>query len=189
LISKNELERGPDSPSAGLNGISHTAVGLSQVPFTEGAGGQREDLNNNGVNVIMKRPSQLIEVFGWRTVVNAVTDPNWINFGNARLYMAIAADADQIAESFVFRVIDGKGQTMGEFNGALTGMLLSYYQQGGLYGLSPDQAFNVDTGSQVNTPQTLANNELHAVMNVRMSPFAEFVVIEIVKTPITLEVI
>jgi hypothetical protein len=189
MISKNELERGPNSPSAGNNGISHTAIGLSQPPFTEGAGGTREDLNNNGINVIMKRPSGLIETFGWRSIVNAVTDPNWINFGNVRLYMAIASDADQIAETFVFRVIDGKGQTISEFNGALVGMLMLYYQQGGLYGLSADLAFNVDTGAQVNTPITISNNELHAVLNVKMSPFAEFVVIEIVKTPLTLEVI
>lgn len=189
LISKNELELGPDAPSAGINGISHTAVGLSQTPYTDTVGGEREDLNNNGVNVIMKRPNGNIEVYGWRSIVNAVTDPNWINFGNVRLYMAIASDADQIAETFVFRVIDGKGHTIGEFNGALTGMLLTYYQENNLYGASPAEAFNVDTGAQVNTVATLALQELHAVLNVKMSPFAEYVVIEIVKTPLALEVI
>jgi len=186
MIAGNELENGPNAPSAGNQGISHTAVGLSQVAFTDA---QRQDLNDNGINVIMKRANTNIEVFGWRSLVNAVTDPNWINFGNSRLFMAIASDADQIAETFVFRVIDGKGHTIGEFNGALTSMLLGYYQQGGLYGPTPDDAFNVDTGAQVNTLQTLALNELHAVLNVKMSPFAEFIVIDIVKTPLALEVI
>jgi hypothetical protein len=186
LIARNELENGPDAPSAGNNGISRTATGLSQVPFTDAG---REDLNLNGICVIMKRPNTNIEVYGWRSLVNAITDPNWIDFGNSRLYMAIASDADQIAETFVFRVIDGKGHLIGEFNGALTGMLLTYYQQGGLYGLTPEDAFNVDTGIQVNTLATIANNELHAVLNIKMSPFAEYVVIEIVKTPIALEVI
>ena len=186
MIARNEAENGPDAPSAGNNGISRTATGLSQAAFSDAT---RDDLNLNGVNVIMRRPNTNIEVYGWRSLVNAITDPNWIDFGNSRLYMAIASDADAIAETFVFRVIDGKGQLMGEFNGALVGMLLTYFQQGALYGLSADDAFNVDTGVQVNTPTTIANNELHAVLNVKMSPFAEYVVIDIVKTPINLEVI
>jgi hypothetical protein len=44
----------------------------------------------------------------------------------------------------------------------------------------------VDTGSSVNTPQTIANNELHAVCMVVMSPFAEQVFINIVKNPVTI---
>ena len=185
LISRNEAELGADSPSAGNNGISRFAIGLSQPAWTET---QRGDLNDNSVDVIMHRPNENYEVYGWRTLVNKIVDPNWINLGNSRLFMAIASDADKVAETFVFKVIDGQGHVIGDFGGALQGMLMEHFNNGNLYGASASDAFSVDVGSQVNTPQTISNNELHAVLNVRMSPFGELVVIEVVKTPITQEV-
>lgn len=185
LISRNESELGADAPAAGGNGVSRFVVGLSQPAWTDT---QRGDLNDNAVNVIMLRPNTNYEVYGWRTLVNAVTDPNWINLGNSRLFMAIAADADAVAENFTFKVIDGQGHVIGDFGGSLTGMLLRWFQNGNLYGQSASEAFSVDVGAQVNTVQTIALNELHAVLNVRMSPFGERVIIEVVKTPITQEV-
>jgi hypothetical protein len=99
--------------------------------------------------------------------------------------MAIFAQADLIAENYVFSEIDGKGVTIKKFGGELQAMLMTFFQEGSLYGDTPDQAFIVDTGSTVNTPTTIANLELHAVLMVRMSPFAELVVIEIVKRLVT----
>ena len=60
-----------------------------------------------------------------------------------------------------------------------------YYVAGALYGPEPSDAYSVDVGPAVNTEETIANGELHAVLRVRMSPFAELVVIEIVKYPTT----
>jgi hypothetical protein len=60
-------------------------------------------------------------------------------------------------------------------------MLLAFYNEGSLYGTTPQEAYSVDVGSSVNTPTTIANGELHAVLSVRMSPDAEWVVIEVVK--------
>jgi hypothetical protein len=48
-----------------------------------------------------------------------------------------------------------------------------------------NNAFTVDTGPAVNTLQTLANLELHAACRVKMSPFAEWVQIQVVKRSIT----
>jgi phage tail sheath protein FI len=181
LISRNEDTHGPDSPSAGVNGIARYCNGPSQPLWTDS---QREQLNNGAVNVLMTRLGQF-QCYGWRSLVSATSDPNWIPFGNSRLYMGIAADADGIAEGFVFDIIDGQGHTISDFGGALAGMLLEYYTRDQLYGATAEEAFIVDVGPQVNTPDTIANNELHAVLNVRMSPMAELVAIQIVKTPIT----
>jgi hypothetical protein len=180
LISRNEETYGPDSPSAGIKGLARYCTGPSQPNWTDA---QREQLNNGAVNVLMTRLGNF-QVYGWRSLVSATADPNWIPFGNSRLYMAIASDADGIGEGFVFDLIDGQGHTIADFGGALAGMLLQYYGRDQLYGASADEAFFVDVGPQVNTPDTIAANELHAVLNVRMSPMAELVAIEIVKTPI-----
>jgi phage tail sheath protein FI len=184
LIARNEPGLGPNQPSAGRYGLVRYALDLSQVPWTDA---QREDLSDNGVNVSITSPAGggNIMVYGWRSLTDAVADPSWIDFANVRLFMAIGADADAIAGEYLFRMIDGQGQTISDFTGALTGMLLDWYNSGALYGANSSDAFTVDTGAQVNTPQTLAANELHAIIYVRMSPFAEFVAIEIVKQPIT----
>lgn len=125
------------------------------------------------------------ETYGYRSLASPTTDPNWVQFNFARLRMAITARAEDIGESFLFEQMDGKGLKLSEFGSAISGMLLDFFVLGSLYGDSPDDAFRVDVGSSVNTAETIAAGELHAVAAVRMSPHAEMVVIEFVKTPIT----
>jgi hypothetical protein len=43
----------------------------------------------------------------------------------------------------------------------------------------------VDVGPTVNTPASLANNELRAQVSVRVSPDSELITITIVNVPIT----
>jgi hypothetical protein len=65
-------------------------------------------------------------------------------------------------------------------------MLTGYYESGGLYGDTPEEAFRVDTS--VNTPETIEAGQLRAVISMRVSPMAELVVIEIVKVPVSQEI-
>jgi hypothetical protein len=81
--------------------------------------------------------------------------------------------------------MDGRGKKIAQFGSELSGMLAGFYDVGALYGDTVDAAFQVDVGSSVNTPTTIANGELHAVLKVKMSPFAELVVIEIVRVALT----
>lgn len=172
---------GVADPSAGDLGVSLYATDLTQPAFTDA---QRGTLNTSGINVI-RAMLNTIRVYGWRSLVDPVAEALWLSFGHARLYMAIAARGAVLAEAFVFDKIDGQGKKIAEFNSVLTGMLLDFYTNGDLYGVTAAEAFNVDTSAAVNTPATLQNNELHAVLNVKMSPFAEMVQIEIVKRAIT----
>jgi hypothetical protein len=180
LSANDAAGLGADAPAAGVNGQSAYVIDLSQDVTKI----NRQSLNDAGVDVIREMYGG-IRIYGWRTLVNAVSDPDWVNLGNARLYMGIAGEGMAIAEQFIFSKIDGQGLTISTFNGALAAMLQRYYNNGDLYGASATDAYFVDTGDSVNTPETLANNELHAVLNVRMSPFAEYVVIEIYKRAIT----
>jgi hypothetical protein len=155
-------------------------IDLSQQPVTDTVRGQ---LNTGGVNVIREMFGG-VRNYGWRSLVDPIAESDWVNFGCARLYMGIASNAQNIAEGFMFSKIDGAGHTLAGLNGALTGMLQDYYNNGDLFGESATDAFMVDTGSQVNTPTTIANHEIHAVLYVRMSEFAEMVAIEIYKKPL-----
>jgi len=172
---------GPDQAAAGDNGVSLFATSLSQPAVTDSV---RQTLNTAGIDVI-RNLYGTFRNYGWRSLSDPTAESDWLNFGCGRLYMSIAANAQAIAESFIFDKLDGAGLTINRFNGALTGLLAGYYDNGDLYGASPADAFFVDTGPKVNTPTTIANHELHAVLNVRMSEFAEMIQIEVYKRPIT----
>jgi hypothetical protein len=181
LIGRNEGLLSPNSPAAGDNGVARYAVGLSQADWTDA---NRDTLNSGGVNIIRVLRAQ-VKVYGWRSLADPNTEPDWLSFGSARLYSAIAADAATIAETYVLNQIDGQGLLISQFGGDLTAMLLTYWNEGSLYGVTPDEAFSVDVGDQVNTDSTIAAGELHAVLAVRMSPMSEKVIIQIVKIAIS----
>jgi hypothetical protein len=176
-----DAEFNPNVPAAGTLGQAQFATDLSQIAWD---GPTRNNLNLGGVNVI-RNMFGAPRIYGWRSMVDPVAEPSWINFGNSRLFMAIAAEANNIAETYVLKEIDGQGIVISAFGGALKGMLIPYFNEGALYGDTPDEAFFVDVGTQVNTPTRIANNELRAVISLRMSPFAELVTLEIVKVGTT----
>jgi hypothetical protein len=184
-IASNDQQFNPNVPSAGVNGLSQYALGVSQEPAADS---DREDLNEAGVDVI-RLMFNSIRIYGWRSLADPTAEPDWTNFGNSRLGMAIQAQASVIAEEYVLQQIDGQGLLISEFGGELSAMLLGFYSQGALYGATSDLAFAVNVGDQVNTPSTIADGELHAVLGVRMSPFAELVQIDIVKVALTEAVI
>lgn len=182
LIARNDPGLGPNRPSAGNAGVLRFVTGLSQPGFSES---DRTELNVNGVNLVRSMFNG-IRVYGWRSLADPVTDSNWLDFANARLYMSLTAELKVVAENFVFEEIDGQnGETIGSFHSAIAGILLEHYNRGELFGDTADQAFSVDTSAGVNTLQTIANQELHAVCAIKMSPMAEYVVIEVVKVPVS----
>ena len=182
IIARNDAAVSPNIAAAGISyGQALYPIALSQPKFSDA---DREEMNDTGVNLAVQQFGGIM-AYGFRTLTDPVQDPNWIAFSNSRLYMAIVAQADAIGENYVFSQIDGKGVTIGQFNGDLAAMLLGFYNDGSLYGATSDAAFAVDTGDSVNTPETIANGELHAVLRVKMSPFAELVEIDIVKRLIT----
>lgn len=181
-VARNDgVGAGPGQPAAGDDGVSRYAIGLSQPALSDTV---RSSTNLSSVNVLRLMFGQ-VRTYGWRTLVDPSVDPDWVNLGASRVYMAIAADAALAAESFVFDKIDGQGKKIAEFQGVLKGILNDYWGSNDLYGATVDEAFYVDVGPNVNTPTRLANNELHAVLNIKISPFAEWVQIEIVKRSIT----
>jgi hypothetical protein len=71
------------------------------------------------------------------------------------------------------------------FASAIASEVLSpLYEKGALFGETPDDAYEVRVGPEVNTPETIAEGKLRAIVAVKMSEFAEMVEIEIVKEAI-----
>lgn len=142
-------------------------------------------LNANGVNVI-RDIYGVTKVYGWRSTADPVNDPRWVALSNSIMHRQIAAQCQQVGERFIFRQIDGQGRLLGEFGGALSGeVFMPLFLAGSLYGATAQAAYNVDIGPGVNTPETIANNELHAIASIKMAPFGEEVNIEIVKYLVT----
>lgn len=183
LIAQSDYRTGnPNVPAAGANGdSSDVTLALSQPGWTDDV---REALNDKGVNVTRELYGGF-RLYGFRTLADPA-DPDasaYLSAGAARARMAIVTETEAYAEQFVFAQIDGQGQTIARFKGGLIGILQKFWTLGALFGPTAADAFVVDTGPTVNTPDTLANNELHAVIGLRMSPFAELVYIEVVKVP------
>jgi hypothetical protein len=176
IIARNDVSYSPNQPAAGE---------LGQSVFALDVAGHYTDLEYQNLNDASVSMARLIyggvRTYGYRSCVDPTAVPQWVMFGWARLNMGITAQAEAIGERYVFSQLDGRGHTLSEFGGELSAMLLGYYNEGSLYGATPEEAYYVDVGSSVNTPDTIANGELHAVISVRMSPDAEWVVIEVVK--------
>jgi phage tail sheath protein FI len=181
IIARSDVTNNPNVPAAGPNGQALFATDLAQH-FTDS---ERETLNEAGVDCARLLWGG-VQTYGYRTLAEDGTPAAaWLSLGWARLNMAIVAQAEVVGERFVFRPIDGRGRTIAEFGGDLRAMLVPFYEQAALYGASAEDAFQVNVGSAVNTPETIANGELHAVLMVKMSPYAEWVEIEIVKVATT----
>ncbi len=182
VIARNDPSYGSNMPAAGNLGQALFATDLSQVDWTDA---NRTSLNSGAVNVI-RRMFGGIRNYGWRSLTNPTSDASWVDFGNARLYMDLAAELNLVGENFMFNEIDGQnGTTITGFHDALVGQLMQHYNADEFFGDTAEQAFAVDVGPSVNTLQTIANNELHAVCRIKMAPFAEQVVIQIVKRQVT----
>lgn len=181
LMARNDASNvTPNQPSAGDFGISQVGLNVAQS-FSDV---DRTTLNVNGVNLFRFMYGD-VKLYGYRTLADPTTEENFVNLANARLFMAIQAEVDAVAERFVFRQIDGQRFTISEFGGAITGVLLPYWQRGSLYGVTPQAAFRVDVGANVNTPTTIKNKELRANIRLIMSEFAEEVIYDVAKIPTT----
>ncbi len=177
---RDDATGNPNEPAAGIHGVPTYSLGPARPEWSDEARGR---LNAAGVNVF-RYVGGSHRLYGYRTAV----DPNgqgaqWLSASNARLRMALQADANEIAEPFVFSQITKS--KIAEYHGALTGLLLGYYTKGALFGDTPEEAFIVDTGPQVNTPDRIAARRLSAIVGVRMSEFAEIAYMEFVKVAVT----
>lgn len=180
LIAQADRFRPPAVPAAGRQfGSSFYATGISQTYIPT----DRLALSNAGVN-IARLIQGVVETYDYVSAASPQALPAWRSFGSARTAMLIMAQCADIGEAYFGALLDGKGHTLHAFGGAIEGILKALFDRDALYGNETGDAYRVDVDS-VNTPTTMQALELHALVAFRVSPFAEYVVIDIVNTPIT----
>ena len=178
MIARSDVLGNPNQPAAGINGVSRLALGLSE----DWSDDDREAINEAGLT-LAKMVYGDVRTYGARTAAGD-DDTNWLWFANSRVVMAVTHESDAIAQNYLFRQVDGRRQLFAAFETDLRAMLLRYFNIGALYGATPADAFHVDTGAQVNTDETIAAGEVHAVIYLKTSPTGEWVEIAITKVPI-----
>jgi hypothetical protein len=169
----------PNRAVAGRNGISRFALDV-RATWTDT---DRESLADAGVTVIRNLQGQ-ITTYDDVTLVDPTTDPEWLGAAGNRLVMQIVAAGTAIAEAHMFAQESGTVE-FSAFEGDLVAMLTRYWMAGALYP-SDDvtQAFRVEAGPTVNTPQTIAQRRLIAAIALKISPNARRVEIQITNTPL-----
>ena len=190
--------------AAGVRARAHTSpAGPAQSPLFVDYGTSRfvngvetavtdaewETLNTGKVSTVRVVAGKLRQ-YGWKTVANPEGDTAG-NLSGAQfrdLINALVWESSQVAENYVGRIVDGRGVTLGEFAGDLTGVCARYAAAGSLYakldedGNALDGGYIINVGSDVNPAIDLAAGEVKAEIGVRLSPTAEFVTITIAAT-------
>jgi hypothetical protein len=134
-----------------------------------------DTLHDAGVSVIRQMYGKPT-LYGWRSVSS---DERFRQLNAGRMSMQLGAGIHAAAEQFLFRQIDGRGRLFAELEGTLRGYLLPLWNADALYGETADDAFDVEVAG-VNTPETIAAGELHAAVEVALTPHTERVVIDVV---------
>lgn len=173
---------GPWAVPAGAAGKGETIVDLVQT-FTSA---DANDLDQGKVSVIRKVGAGF-RLYGWRSLSNDVDNFSYLK--DRDLLNRIVVDAEERLEEYVFAPIDVKGQLLSQINAELVGIVGPIAAAGGLFARIADDGytiidpgFKVETGSEVNTPESLAANEVRARLSLRIAPTSGLVSLTIVKT-------
>lgn len=138
-----------------------------------------------GVNLVRAHDSRGVQLYGFRSTSS---DRDWRQLTAGRLAMSIEHRSDALGDRMNFRNINAK--TLADFEAGLRDLISDDWRAGALATPpgadpgDPDNAFDVDVGPAVNTPETIANEEIRAVVSARFAPHAELVRIDLVKQPV-----
>ena len=175
---------GPWGVPAGEVAVANTVSDLQTKFLTADA----NDLDAGRVSII-RIVAHTIRLYGWRSLSS--DEGNYWFLKDRDLLNNLVVQSEGLMEPYVFKPIDAKGHLLSGVQGTLTGLVDPIAQKGGLYpridqatGQQIDPGYKVDTSNAVNTPQSLANNEIRARISVRPSPAGGLISVTIVKVGI-----
>ncbi len=168
----------PSQPPAGEFGRFQWVVDVEQM--TDGT--TYSNLNANNVNCIRNILGPLL--YGWRSL--STDTANYYLLSGRDLMNYVVALGETALQPFVFRTVDGKGHMFSDMANALVGILQPIAAAGGLYPswngqIQVDPGYLVDTGPDINTPQLLQTSSVAASVEMRVSPDAETINLQITK--------
>ncbi|WNM67065.1 tail sheath protein [Gordonia Phage Schomber] len=171
---------GPWRAPAGEMGIAQSLLGLSRE-YTKA---EAESLDDGRVSVI-RRVAGTVRLYGWRSL--STDEDNYTYLSARDILNRLVVESEKRLEQYVFATIDAKNQLLTSINAELVGIVEPIRQAGGLYenndinGQQIDPGYLVETGNSVNSQQSLAKNEVHARLSVRLSPTGALISLDIVK--------
>jgi hypothetical protein len=123
--------------------------------------------------------------YGFQTNVALSPDTPFWQANCSRARMWLKASALRRGQTYMFKTIDGKGRLLAALKGDLEAECKTLYDADGLYGDIPADAYQVSVSAVLNTDASIAQGEIRAVMQARLSVHARSVFIELVSVPIT----
>jgi hypothetical protein len=179
LIARADGLGNPNRAAAGKDFPLQYATDLE----SDFVGGENTLLNAK-VNPFVQRYG-VMQAYGFQTGV--VQDPNtafW-QANASRTRMWLVAKAAEIGENYMFKPIDGRGILLMQLKSDLEALCKDLWEVNGLYGEEPSDAYSVVVSSAINTTDTIAQGELHASVEVRLTLHAKRVIINLITVPLT----
>lgn len=143
-----------------------------------------EGLLSAGGNAFLTRQN-VMQLYGFQTAVEQSEDTPFWQANCSRARMWLIAMAKSAGEGYMFKPIDGQGRLASALKRDLDGICLDLYGRDGLYGATPEDAFATSVGVSVNQESTIAQGELRAVVEARLSLHAKAVIIDLVSVPVS----
>lgn len=180
LCARVDAEGNPNRAAAGTDfPLQYVTSLIGEPTFAD-----RVTLLDNGVNTFIDQYGRL-ENYGFQTAVAFDPDNPFWQFNCARARMHLRAQAKKRGENYMFKNIDAQGHLAGALKTDLDEVCLALFQQNGLFGQTPGEAFATEVGVSVNTIGEIAQGHLHAVTEARFSLHSKAVYVDLVTIPVT----
>lgn len=168
----NDISRGVFKTPAGYGSRINTAVGLAKRLTPA----ELDTLNGAAtpVNALRVVPGAGVVIMGGRTLVN---EPGYryVNMRRSLIFLK-----KEITDRTAFAVFENNDSRLWDgIVSALASFLGAYWQQGGLRGTTPAEAFYVKCDETTNTPADIAAGRVNIQVGVALEYPAEFVLISI----------
>jgi phage tail sheath protein FI len=186
LYLSTDAKAGPFKAPAGISSSIRNAVSLERA-FTPA---DLDSLNTGvytvggttnygtAVNAIRNVPGAGIVAMGARTLLQDGTANRYVNMRRSLIY--IKKNLNDLTQFALFE--NNSEKLWKQINTVISVFLNEYRNQGGLRGTTPAQAYYVKVDAENNTPESIANGEVHIEVGVALEYPTEFVVINLSQT-------
>lgn len=173
LYIQTDKAQGPFKAPAGTGANIRGALALEKA-FTST---ELDSLNSAAapLNALRNLPGAGIVSMGARTLLQDGTANKYVNMRRSLIY--IKKSLNDLTQ---FALFENNNEALWTSLRTTIGVFLNaYLNQGGLRGATPSQAFYIKVDAENNTPDTIANGEVHIQVGVALQYPAEFVVINL----------
>jgi phage tail sheath protein FI len=173
MYLQTDKQVGPFKAPAGIRATVRGALALEKS-FTSA---ELDTLNSSAspINAIRNLPGSGVVVMGARTLLQDGSANKYVNMRRSLIYIK-----KRLTDITQFAIFENNNEDLWQRVRTATGAFLNEYRnQGGLRGTTAAQAYFVKVDEENNTPETIANGEVHIEIGVALQYPAEFVVINL----------